>query len=158
MPHKLLQIPIGSRARDPHKVPVFFRTHPTLESTRSGIQYLVHGLSLPLVQWGLPVFQPKACLGQRQIDNSLRSPTRLIKLPDEPREPSGDVQASPGGSRQLRVVVIAVLGQAARNAIEPLIQFGVLRQRQIDDGASDATIAILEWMQCFEPQMRGSRT
>ena len=49
VPDKLLQIPIRSRTRNAHKVPVFFRAHATLKATWSGIQYPIHSLALSLV-------------------------------------------------------------------------------------------------------------
>ena len=48
--------------------------------------------------------------------------------------------------RQFRVIVSAVLREATRNTIEPLIEVGVLRRGQVDDRAPTPAIAIFERM------------
>ena len=82
--------------------------------------------------------------------------TRLLKLLREPGESPRDVETAAGGSRQFRVTVLAVLREATRNTMKPLIKVGVLRQGQVDDRAPTPAIAIFERMQCPEPTMRGS--
>src|SRR5438105_6458352 len=133
---------------------VFSRSHSSFESARSGFQHLVECLALSLVERCCPMIAPEASPGQGFVDELAACLAGGYKGIHEPKQPSGDVASSALSLIERGVVGCLALSQFDRYAVQSKRRFRVLRERHVDYCPAHATIAVLERMDGFKPEMR----
>jgi hypothetical protein len=117
------------------------------------IQHAIEDQALPVVDSDAPRPLPEACLGQDRAQQALGAVDRASQTPQEPAHPRGDVHRPRLRQLQDLVVILALLPDLGRQAVEPLRATLRAREGHVGDGARDAAVAVLERMEGHEPEM-----
>src|SRR5450830_977396 len=130
----------------------------TLEPSLTAIEQPVDNFELFRRELKMAMLLPIPCLDQYPVDVGLGLLQAAQQSFQEPLQPRGDIQRVLLAGLEYFVIALPVFENARGHRIEPNRLLFALRQCQIGEGAGQATIAIIEWMQGHEPEMRNAGT
>lgn len=127
-----------------------------LETSLGAIEQAVEHFDLLGREGLVTVGLPEARFDQQPIDSSQGLLQALEQRCEEPLQPWGDVQRAFLARFQDAVVAGAVIEDARRHGVEADGLLFALGQCQISDCASEATVAVIERVQGYEPEVRNA--